>query len=172
MENDKKSPPVRLESLAAELNIPLANLEIDTRDIFRDATGFRVCTAFTASRVLELHRAREAKAQALAARNNELSRAAVDRLHASLAAGVERDGDPGSKVQELSLQFAKIDVSPIAAIPAMLAKEPPPQYEGSTMTPRPSRLDWLLGKAEGAGTFGPEPKRGKVHTLREKGTGK
>ena len=172
MESTPKSPPVRLVDLASELGCEVGALEIDARDVFRDAVGFRVTTAFNASRVLELHRSREAKAQALAARNNELSRAAVDRLHASLAAGVERDGDPGSKVQELSLQFAKIDVSPIAAIPAMLAKEPPPQYEGSTMTPRPSRLDWLLGKAEGAGTFGPEPKRGKVHTLREKGTGK
>jgi len=155
MENSTKSPPVRLESLAAELNIPLANLEIDTRDIFRDATGFRVCTAFTASRVLEIHRGRQAKAEALAARNNELSRRAVDRLHADISGGVERDGDPSNRVQKLNLEFATVDVNPVPAVAKMLASEPPPQYEGGVSTPRPSRLDWLTGRGEGAGDFGP-----------------
>jgi len=168
MEPNTKSPPVRLVDLASELGIPLEDLEISERDIFTDAPGFRVVTAFTASRVLELHRSREAKAQATAARNNDLSRRAVDRLHADLAAGVERDGDPASKVQKLGLEFTTIDVNPVPAVASMLARAPAPQYEGSTMTPRPSRLDWLTGKAEGAGTFGPEPKRGKVHTLKNK----
>jgi len=141
--------------LASELGIPVEDLEIDARDVFRDAVGFKVTTAFNASRTLELHRAREAKAQALAASNNARTRAAVDRLHADLAEGVERDGDPGSKVQALGLEFLTLDVSPIPAVAKMLASSPPPEYQGAVSTPRPSRLDWLTGKGEGAGTIGP-----------------
>jgi len=172
MESTPKSPPVRLVDLASELGIPVEDLEIDARDIFQDAPGFRVCTSFTASRTLELHRARQAKAQALAARANERTKAAGRRLHADISGGVERDGDPSNRVQELSLQFAKIDVSPIPAIPAMMAAEPPPVYEGSTATPRPSRLDWLTGKGEGAGTIGPSREQIQRDAKARKGAGK
>jgi len=142
--------------LASELGVPIEDLEIDARDIFQDAPGFRVVTSFTASRTLELHRSREAKAQATARRNNQRVKDAVDRLHADLAEGVEgADGDPGSKVEKLGLEFLTLNVSPVPAAAAMMAKAEPPQYEGSVSTPRPSRLDWMLGRGEGAGTIGP-----------------
>jgi len=141
--------------LASELGIPVEDLEIDARDVFQDAPGFRVCTSFTASRTLELHRGRQAKALALAAKNNERTKAAGRRLHADLGAGVEGGGDPGSKVQRLGLEFLTLDVSPVPAAAAMMAKAEPPEYDGAVSTPRPSRLDWLTGKGEGAGTIGP-----------------
>jgi len=147
--------PVRLVDLAAELGTTPEDLGIPARDTFTDSIGFKVCTAFKASQVLKAHRERQAREQALAARNNERTRAAVDRLHADISGGVERDGDPGSKVQALNLEFLTLDVSPIPAAASMLAKEPPPEYDGAVSTPRPSRLDWLTGRGEGAGTIGP-----------------
>lgn len=165
MENSTKSPPVRLVDLASELGIPVEDLKIDARDVFVDAVGFRVTTGFMASRVLEIHRAREAKTRARAEQNNAQVQAAHRRAQASIGKGVEK----------LSLNFATIDVSPIPAGAAMLAREPVPEYEGSTMTKRPSRLDWLTGKGEGGGTFGPtrsQVRRTAQEKKREKGGGK
>ena len=155
MENNTRSQPIRLVDLASELGCEVGDLEIDARDIFQDAPGFRVCTSFTASRVLEIHRARQAKAEVLAAKNNERTKAAVDRLHADISGGVERDGDPGNRVQKLGLEFATVNVNPVPAAAAMMAKAEPPEYDGAVSTPRPSRLDWLTGRGEGAGTIGP-----------------
>jgi hypothetical protein len=43
----------------------------------------------------------------------------------------------------------------VPAVIAMTSQADAPDYDGSTMTRRPSRLDWLTGKGEGGASIGP-----------------
>jgi hypothetical protein len=149
--------PVQLKALALELGVPVEEVEreLTPKNIFRSAAGFQSCTSFSANRLVEKYAARKAEAEAEAKRKGEEAKA---RREADRERAVAARANTESRVQQFGLQV--MTVSPqgpegVPAVIAMTSQANAPDYDGSTMTRRPSRLDWLTGKGEGGASIGP-----------------
>lgn len=165
---DESVDQVQVAVVALELDTTIPLLEAELGDnVFRDAAGFRVCTPGRAAALIAAHEERQEDAAESSKRRAEAARAAaaeqrrvgIARGQAARAAAAAGE----SKITKMritgSTEFPGLDALPHAT-GAMLA-DAPAEFEGGTSTPRPSRLDWLTGAAEGGGLFGPPPRRRK-----------
>lgn len=157
------------------VKLALLALELDTtveavarhlgQEVLCDGAGFRVCAASRAAELITAHERREREAAARAERRASEARA---RAAEQRQAGVERGQAFRESAAKGESQIKKMEISQVTEIPGMadvppavavMTADAPVEYEGGTMTPRPSRLDWMTGKAEGGGSFGPPPRR-------------
>jgi hypothetical protein len=153
--------PVQLVALASELGVPVEEVEreLTPKNIFRSAAGFQSCTSYSANRLVEKYAARKAEAEAEAKRASEEAKA---QHEAARARAIADRANPESRVQQFGLQM--MTVSPqgpegVPAVIAMTSKANDHDFDGGTMTRRPSRLDWLTGKGEGGSSIGPSRKQ-------------
>jgi hypothetical protein len=151
--------PVRLVALAAELGVEPDVVERELgADVFRSG-GFRVCSAARAAELIERHETRRAEAEArtarrraaAAARAKDLRQAGIERGRAAREAASRGESQiVPMRVSGLTEVQSSADLLPVQAMTAASDK----RFEGGAYTPRPSRLDWMLG-GEGGATIGP-----------------
>jgi hypothetical protein len=160
MQNTNTSPPVKLAELALELGLDVDAIEQELgADVFRHG-GFRCCTAFRAAELIAAHDRRKAEAAAAAERRAEEAEA---KREATRARAIAERRNTDSRVQKLGLQTIEITQSgpagvlPVTAMTAAADKD----FDGGTVTPRLSRLDWLLGRGDSGGVIGPTRKKKK-----------
>jgi hypothetical protein len=150
------SPPVKLAEVAIELGEPVEAIEreIGAHNVFTHG-GFRCCTGFQAAQLLERRAKQKAEAEEEARAAGEAARS---QHEAARARAVAQRADTRPRVKQFGLSM--VTVSPLGpedvpAVVAMTQRAGGAAYEGSVMTPRPSRLDWLSGNAEGGASIGP-----------------
>jgi hypothetical protein len=145
--------PVQLKALALELGVPVEEVEreLTPRNIFRSAAGFQSCTSFSANRLIEKYAARKAEAEARQAATAERVRKFTAAKHAEIPKGFTKFG--------LATTVINPNGDETPAVVKMTAAAPAPDYEGSTMTRRPSSVDWIAGDAEGGQAIGPSRKQ-------------
>jgi uncharacterized membrane protein YccC len=120
-------------------------------DVFTDAIGFKVVTAFKASQVFEEHRRKVAEAEERVQRNRaQVAKAARD-AHARTPKRFTK-----FDLQTVTINPNASDVPPVVQ---MTANAPAPDYDGSVMTRRPGAVDWIGGDAEGGQQIGPTRKQ-------------
>lgn len=142
------APPVKVAALALELEAAPDALvrEIGAENVFM-AGGFRCVTAFRAREMAEAHHAKKEKAAEVAARNEEQVKKTVREAHARIPKGFQKFEIATARIEPAG------DGVPAAA--RMMAQADPPDYDGATMTRRPSKFDWLTGKGDDGATIGP-----------------
>lgn len=151
---------VQVKAVALELGVEPDVVVRDLGDdVFRSG-GFRVCTAAKAAELIERHEARRAEAAARKARRRAEAKArAEERREAGRARGqAARESARKGESQITKMRIGQLtEITGTGDVPAAAAMmaDAPPEYEGAAMTSRPSRLDWMMGKAEGGGTIGP-----------------
>jgi len=124
--------------LAAELGVPVEELERELgRDVFRRG-GFRCCTAYMAEETIAAHARRRERATAAERRK------AAERRERFRKLAEQNPVRRGVKVE------VPEDMLPVQCITG------PAEYDG-TYTARPSVGDWLFEGGEGGATFGPTP---------------
>lgn len=145
------APPVRLIDLAAELETTPAELERRLgRDVYHDATGFRVITNHRAAALFAERDAQRAKAEADARAHAEEARARHREVR-ERALAEKANQEP--RVVRFDLAATPIPgymdagALPVARMTARGSKH----FEGAPSTRRPSAVDWLSGAAEKAG---------------------
>jgi len=164
--NTTTSPPIPLAVLALELGTTVEALEQEFRaqDVFTRG-GLRSCTAFMASEVIAKYRVKEAKAKAKAeAEAKRQSEEARERREAARARAIAARQDTSPRVEELGLQMLTVRPDGPEGISAAVnmtskANEGGTVYEGGTYRPVPSKMDWLVGRAEGGASIGPTRKQ-------------
>jgi hypothetical protein len=145
------SPPVSvsvsLAAIAMEMDTTVAAVEsqVDPGDVFM-VGGFRSITAFKARQLLEAHAERKAENERRAAENAERTRKYCAEAHASIPKSFTKYG-----LDTVAINPGTDGVLPVVAMTAGAD----PEYEGSTMTRRPSVVDWISGKGEGGREIGP-----------------
>lgn len=139
--------PIRLAEIAMEMEttIDVVERELGAAHIFMHS-GFRSTTPFRARALLEEHHRQKAEAARLAARNQERLEKFCEAQRAAIPKGIVQYG-----LTTTTIDPGPADVPPVVRMTAGAAAD----YEGSVMTKRPGRLDWMLGRGEGGGTFGP-----------------
>jgi hypothetical protein len=161
MNETNTAPPVKLAELALELATTVDAIEREMgADVFRHG-GFRCCSAFRAAELIAEHDRRKEAAAAEAERRAEESR---QRQEEQRARAIARRNNPEPQVREMKLETVRVPGFMDAGAPPvarMTAASDRDFGDGSPRTPRLSRMDWLLGKGDSGGLFGPDPRKPK-----------
>jgi hypothetical protein len=170
------SPPISLAELGLETGETVDALADRLgKAVFVDSLNRRVVTRFVAGEEIRAHQERKARARAEAEASAERKTEAARELReAARAQAIAARQDSSPRVEKLGLQMLTVRPDGPEGVGAVVnltsrANEGGTIYEGGTYRPAPSKLDWMTNQNLEGGSFGPPPRRGKVHTAKKKG---